>query len=177
MRLAVPGTWSSVDKTYEAQGGSQAGAAPPWRRRRELGATGAIDAAYEMIEGDDRVEDLIFADAPRFFRFGSPVIRIQGGRWWITGIHFVGGPFQIANNPDTNVAFDRCLFSSDPQALLGWWKGTAVLEVFGDRSSHLWTPDRAVVRAQQEVLTALFESPRALEKNVSVADYIANYRE
>ena len=33
------------------------------------------------------------------------------------------------------------------------------------------------MRAQQEVLTALFESPRALEKNVSVADYIANYRE
>jgi hypothetical protein len=132
---------------------------------------------YEMIEGDDRVEDLIFADAPRFFRSGPPAITIQGGRWWITGIHFAGGPFRIANNPDTHVVFDRCLFSSDPQALLGWWKGTAVLEVFGDRGSHLWTPDRAIVRAQQEVLTALFESQRAREKNVSVADYIANYRE
>jgi hypothetical protein len=130
-----------------------------------------------MIEGDDRVEDLVFADAPRFFRFGPPVIRIQDGRWWITGIHFTGGPFRIANDPNTHVVFDRCLFSSDPQPLLGWWKGTVVLEIFGDRRSHLWNPDRAVVRAQQEVLTALFESQRAREKNVSVSDYIANYRE
>ena len=137
--------------------------------------TESDETTYEMVVGSARVEELILAEAPRVMRRGPPVLTIQGGRYWLTGIHLSGGAFRLEN--DAHVVFDRCLFSYDMQPGRKWFKGTAVLEVYGDRRAELWTPDKGIVRGQQEVLTALFESQRAREKRVGLAEYVANYRE
>jgi hypothetical protein len=137
--------------------------------------TGAETTIYEMRGGSARVENLILAGAPKVMLEAPPALSIVGSRYWVIGMN-VQGPFRLGRD-EAHIVFDRCLFSWPISVGRIWWKGTGLLEVYGDRRAELWTPDKAVVRAQQEVLAALFEVDRARQKGLSRAEYIARYRE
>jgi hypothetical protein len=142
---------------------------PPERR------TGSEQTSYDILRGSERIEDLVLIGAPKRMLDSHPVIVIDGTPYWFTGINFVG-PFRLGNEGAT-VVFDRCTFSWGDRNAGGWAMGTCLLEVYGNRRSDHWTRDKAVIRAQEEVLSGLFELHRAQQKGVSLSEYYARHRD
>jgi hypothetical protein len=59
----------------------------------------------------------------------------------------------------------------------GSWKRTIqYAEVYGNRSSDNWSPEKALSRAKDEILAALVEANRAQDKQLSIDEYIATYK-
>jgi hypothetical protein len=133
------------------------------------------ETTFHAVRGSRRVEDLVLAGAPRAPLEHSPPTVVIEGRYWFLGIH-LKAPFRIARE-NAEVVFDRCTFSlGDPKAP-SWAMGTGLLEVYGNRRADNWTPDKAVSRAQEEVLAALFQLQRAQQNGVPLAEYITRFRE
>jgi len=129
---------------------------------------------YEIRSHSARVEDMILADAPSAMKDAPPALEVGSDRYWFIGFNLVGR--FILTREQAHVVFDRCAFSWPLGVGRQWFQGTALLKVYGDRRADLWTPDKALVRAQQEVLTALFELHRARSKGLSLPDYARTYR-
>ncbi len=137
--------------------------------------TGYSTTTYDIRLGSARVEDLILVEAPKAMLKAKPVVLIEQDRIWFTGINLQGR--FVLTREEAHVVFDRCAFTWPLGVGRQWFKGTAILEVYGDRRAEMWTPDRGVMRAQQEVLTALFELNRAAQRGLSLLDYAKQYRE
>ena len=128
------------------------------------------DTEILIIRGSARVEDLIVKAPPRL-RDTGPMISIGGTE---TGLH--GGtlsgafPFRLVGD-QSSVSLVNVKFEA------GTWKRIIhFAEVFGNRSSEIWSPERAVSRAKDEVLAAMVEVRRAEEKHVSISEYIDQFK-
>jgi hypothetical protein len=130
----------------------------------------ATSTQIEIRRGSARVEDL-FVQAPSALRRVGPIIAIGASG---TGIYRItlsdGFPFRLTER-EASVTFGDVVFEA------GRWKRLVhFAEVFGDRARELWAPEKAVSRAKNEVLVALVEISRALEKNISVPEYIDKFK-
>jgi hypothetical protein len=138
--------------------------------------SGAGPIPVEVIVGSLRVEHLVLrhAGAPRAMLRSTRLLDVQGLNWLWVGIH-LGGPFEVRTG--AHIVFDRCLFSWEERGRQVWSWGTSWLEIYGDRNADDWTPTKAVERAKDEVLSALFEYHRAQSKGLSLKEYYAKHRE
>jgi len=137
-------------------------------------ALGPRATTYDIREGSARVEDLILAGAPKAMLRAGPALSVAGAGYWIIGMNSQGR--FVLTRENANIVFDRCVFTWPTGVGREWFKGTSILEVYGDRRAELWTPDRGLVRAHQEVLTALFEVNRAKLRGLGIAEYAQQYR-
>ena len=131
----------------------------------------AENTHLEIRRGSARVEDL-FVQAPRGLRKVGPIIRIGGRGAGIFNVTLSRGfPFRLEGEK-VSVSLGEVTFKA------GSWKRVIhYAEVFGDRSNDNWTREMAISRAKDEVLAALVEANRAVEKRVSVSEYIERFKE
>jgi hypothetical protein len=130
----------------------------------------ASKTSINVIRGSARVEDLLVR-APRALQGVGPMIRIGGANWRCIGSTLEGAfPFRLSQ-PDASVLFTDVEFRAGP-----WVRTIAFAEVWANRTAEHWTADRAALRAKDEVLVALVEVARAHQRNLSVGEYIAEFK-
>jgi len=123
-----------------------------------------------IVRGSARVEDL-FIQAPTRLRDTGPMFSIGGADTGIYKLTLSGAfPFRLTRT-QANVSI------GDVQFEAGQWKRLIhFAEVFGDRSCEMWSLEKAVSRAKDEVLAAMIEVKRADEKHVSISEYIDQFK-
>ena len=140
----------------------------------QLGVAIEYEAAAEttitVLRGSARVEDLLVR-APRPLQGVGPMFNISGANISIVGGTVDGAfPFRLTN-PDASVSFRDFRFKAGH-----WSREILVAEVWANRAATNWTVDKAALRAKDEVLAAMVEVSRARQRNVSVGDYIAKFK-
>ncbi len=131
----------------------------------------------QIVRGSARIED-IFVQAPPFASHLNPMFNVQEGP---PGIIYSGGlfrltvdgtfPFRLAG---INASFR---FGEVAFKIGGWHRDVEYAEVYGNRTTEFWSPEQAIARAKDEVLAALVQTKRAQEKNLSLVDYIQQFKE
>ena len=130
-----------------------------------------------IVRGGSRVEDL-FVQAPRHARETGPMVRFQEGI-----VNFVNTPvvsrfvfqdafpFRLAG-VNAGVRIDKVAFR-----IGAWHREVDYAEIFGNRALEFWSKEQAIARAKDEVLAALAQIKRAEERHLSLAEYIARFKE
>lgn len=131
----------------------------------------------QIVRGSARIEEL-FVQAPSFASHLNPMFSVQEGA---SGVINSGGlfhltvdgtfPFRLAG-PNANFRFGEVAFK-----IGNWHRNVEYAEVYGNRTAEFWSPEQAVARAKDEVLAALVQTKRAQEKNLSLVDYIQQFKE
>ncbi len=130
----------------------------------------AEKTTIDVLHGSARVEDL-FLGTPARLRNLQPMLSIEAANIGIYRLSLSGSfPFRLKNK-DANVSIGEVSFE-----IGSWRRDVHYAEVFGDRSADNWSSEKAVLRAKDEVLIALVESRRAETKNVSINEYIENFK-
>lgn len=128
------------------------------------------ETSVTIVRGSARVEDLL-ARAPRQLQNTGPMFAFGETNNLIRGIHLKGAfPFRLTS-PHASITLQDVLLSAGP-----WRRQIAYAEVHADRTAEYWSRERAELRAKDEVLAAMVELRRARQQNISVADYIANFK-
>lgn len=140
----------------------------------QLGVAVEYEAAPEtsisVIKGSARVEDLLVR-APRALQDIGPMFRLAGANTSFDGLTIEGiFPFRLSQ-PDAFVSFKDAQFRAGP-----WARTIAFAEVWANRTAEHWTADQAALRAKDEVLAAMVEVARAHQRNLSVGEYIAEFK-
>lgn len=130
-----------------------------------------------IVRGTYRVEDL-FVQAPRSARDIGPMLAVQEG----SGTYLnAGGVFNLT----LEGAFPFRLQGPNAGLRLGtvafrvgsWRRCVEYAEIFGNRTTEFWSRERAISRAKDEVLAGLAQTKRAETRHLSLADYIAKFKE
>ena len=58
----------------------------------------------------------------------------------------------------------------------GWSKAIQFAEVFGNSDASFWTLEQATARAKDEILLAVLDTQRADRRQVSIADYVGQFK-
>jgi hypothetical protein len=124
----------------------------------------------EIITGSSRVEDL-FLHAPKNLRKTPPLI-MTAGLVNLFNCTIEGAfPFRLSGD-NSKVIMGGVVFRADP-----WIKCVLYAELHGNRKLDNWSPDKAVARAKNVVLSALVDLSQASLKKVSIDQYIDQYKE
>jgi hypothetical protein len=134
----------------------------------------ATHTNIEIIRGSARVEDLVF-HGPKQLRVLQPMLLAMGtGSSLSGGGAFVDGfPFRLATEACDFVVDN---FNFEVQ-FLRWQRHIHYLEVFGNRSAALWTPESAASRAKDEVLAAVYLARQAAQQKTSLNEYVRRFRD
>lgn len=121
-----------------------------------------------IIRGSARVEDLL-VKVPRFLRNLRPLIDVPTSNIWIEGFT-VEGTFRLTSSR-ASLTFKNVDFRAGE-----WTRRIEFAEVWANRAAENWSPERAELRAKDEVLAGMVEAARAQERQVSVSEYIATFK-
>lgn len=131
----------------------------------------AETTTIEIKRASSRVEDLLL-QAPKSFRNTGPTFSVSAANIGFFGISLEGAfPFRLTSNMAS-------LVLKDVQVKLGdWERRIDYAEISGNRLLENWSREKAVGRAKDDVLAALVELNRSKDRNVSLSDYVARYKE
>lgn len=130
----------------------------------------ATETSISVVKGSSRVEDLLVR-APHALKNTGPMFNITGPNTSIVGGTLEGAfPFRLTQ-PNSAVSLKNVRFRAGP-----WARVIAFGEVWANRASEHWTVDRATLRAKDEVLAAAVEVMRARQRNLSVGEYVAQFK-
>ncbi|WNM63784.1 hypothetical protein [Candidatus Nitrospira neomarina] len=130
----------------------------------------ASETSLTIVRGSARVEDLLFR-APRGLQESGPLLKILGSNIQIHDLHLNGAfPFRLASQ-DASAILQEMMFSAGT-----WQRSIAYAEVQANRTVEYWSRDRAALRAKDEILAAMVEVARAKQRNVTVGEYIAEFK-
>lgn len=129
----------------------------------------AAETSIDVVRGSARVEDLLVR-APSALHHIGPMLNILG-KSSVSGLTLDGGfPFRLTQ-PNAIVSFKDVQFRAGQ-----WTREILVAEVWANRAAARWTADKAALRAKDEVLAAMVEVARARERNISIEEYIAQFK-
>jgi len=121
-------------------------------------------------KGSSRVEDLVVT-APRSIRKMAPLVINSGKNNLFHRCSFSGQfPFHLSG-PEASLFLYEVDFT-----VQNWKQHINYAEVYANRLKNLWNTENAILRAKDEVLSALVESNRAVERSLSIHEYISNYK-
>lgn len=131
----------------------------------------------EIVRGSARVEEL-FLRAPASVRSTGPAFGIAEG----PGTYLSSGgfshltlegvfPFRLLG-PRANLRLDQMACRAGP-----WSREVHYAELFGTRDATFWSEAQAVERAKDEVLAALAQRGRSESRELTLAEYLALFRE
>lgn len=125
----------------------------------------------KTVKGSGRVEDLLL-QAPKKLRSIGPIFRICAPNIGIFGTILKDGfPFRLLAS-DASLSIGNVTFKYKD-----WNRDIFYAELFSNRLSENWNKEKAISRAKDEVLAALVEIKQAESKNISISEYIANFKE
>jgi len=120
--------------------------------------------------GSSRVEDLVVT-APRSIRKMAPLVKNSGKNNLFHSCSFSGQfPFRLSG-PDASLFLYEVDFMAH-----NWKQHINYAEIYANRLKIFWNTENAVSRAKDEVLSALVESNRAVERSLSIHEYISKYK-
>jgi hypothetical protein len=126
--------------------------------------------SIEVIRGSARVEDLLF-DAPAHLRSGPTIVGVSGRNAYFDNCEFKGRfPLRLIGQAASVSLHDTV------STVGAWTRRLHHAELFGDRRAENWTVDQAICRAKDEVLSALTEMQKALEKALGLPEYISRLK-
>ena len=129
------------------------------------------ETVIEIKRGSARVEDLLI-QAPTRLRNVGPMINVSASNVGIFNLTLSGGfPFRL-NGREASLSIGNVKFEAG-----GWNRSVTYAEIYSNREKENWSKEKAIYRAKDEVLSALVELKRSESKNVSIAEYIATYKE
>jgi hypothetical protein len=131
----------------------------------------AVETSIRLVSGSARVEDL-FVQAPSSVRNTGPIFRIAAREFGLAGGTLRGGfPFRLYTD-DASILLQDVAFE-----IGSWRREVEFAEVFANRNTENWSRASAESRAKDEVLVAMVHVRRARERNISVAEYIAKFKD
>jgi hypothetical protein len=131
----------------------------------------AAQMAVVVKDGPERIEDLLL-NSPAWAREIAPMFTIDGPNRNLRRRPLTRGfPFRLAS--------ERCsLTLQEVGVQVGTWKRVIVYaEVYGSRDAADWTVEKAQARATMEVLLGSIHLRNAGERELTVQDYLAQYRD
>jgi hypothetical protein len=131
----------------------------------------AAQMAIVVKDGSERVEDLLLG-SPAWSREIAPLYTVDGAHRSLRRRPLTRGfPFRL-------VSQRASLMVQEVVVQIGPWKRLiAYAEVYGNRDASEWTVDKAHARATVEVLLALIHLKNAGERELTVDEYLAQYRD
>jgi hypothetical protein len=124
-----------------------------------------------VIRSSSRIEYLLTGAPPRVRRL-PVMVRIGGSNAGLSGLTLEGAfPFELSG-VEADVRLEQVRFRA-----LGWERIVRYAEIYGERSAEYWSPRLATLRARDRVLAALLTWQRAREKDLTLGDYLSNFRE
>lgn len=130
--------------------------------------------SIEVIHGDERVEDLVWADAPRNLRDREPPFILEDCQTVLIMNFTIEGslPIRLAGDSD-NITLVNVTTASPG----GYERHIDLLSLSSRRHAELWTPERAVAGAAAEVLAASAELRLAQTAALSIEDFVRQRKE
>ncbi|MCC6503393.1 MAG: hypothetical protein IT362_09690 [Deltaproteobacteria bacterium] len=131
----------------------------------------AEQTVVEIKKGSARVEDLLI-QAPKYLREEPALLFVSSSKNQVSNVTFVNRyPFRLSG-------LEASLFIKNTEfKAKDWNKLISYAEVYGNREKTYWSEQNAIARAKDEVLAALVELQHAEALNISLADYIARYKQ
>ncbi len=80
-------------------------------------------------------------------------------------------PFRLTSQ-DASVSLRDALFTAG-----SWSRSISYAEVKANRTAEYWSRERAALRAKDKILAAMVELARARQRNVTVGEYIAEFKD
>jgi hypothetical protein len=131
----------------------------------------AARMGIQVKDGTERIEDLLLG-SPAWSRELAPLYTIDGAYRSLRRRPLTRGfPFRLASEKSS-------LTLQEVVVQIGPWKRlVAYAEVYGTRDAAEWTVEKAHARATMEVLLALIHLKNAGERELTVGEYLAQYRD
>lgn len=126
--------------------------------------------SVEVIRGSARVEDLLFDPPPKLT--GAPGFVETDMRCLDIQQAIVRDRFPVR----LQGASARMSISQTICLAEGWKRSVHYAELYGDRSSELWSVAQAVSKAKDEVLAGMFEISQARKKALALPEYISRIK-
>jgi hypothetical protein len=134
--------------------------------------TGRPPHRVSVRRGRARIEDLL-TGAPKEVRHLPAFAEFDGTNSSLGGLTAEGFfPFRILNDRASVTLLDIRFRVGN------WERNIELAEVFGNRSSEFWSPDKAVARARSkdEILLAALQINRAAKRSLGLKDYIDRFK-
>lgn len=131
----------------------------------------ASTTKIQIVKGNSSIEDL-FVQAPTRLRSIGPMLRIAARDIRVAKLTMKGGfPFRFSTD-DASVSFEDVGFE------IGSWRREILFaEIFADSDTEQWSSVQAYSRAKDEVLAAMVHVGRAQERNLTLSEYIATFKD
>ena len=130
------------------------------------------ETIYETIRGSKRVEELFFNVPKKILKSGNIGAHSSGRNFTMIDVTTVGSLPLLMGSEESSVKVFN-LKSSAP----GWERNVKYAEFYGNRESEHWDEAKAISRAKDEVLAALYELEKSKSLDIPIDEYIATKKE